>query len=119
MVRDVLPLLLEVPAVTVCPFSERSRGSERCTRFILSSAIEIRVRTIRARRPGGGEVLVDEYWTMVDHSPRHDGSDYLPGPRGLALRTGSTVQRLDECTFQITSTAEVLVALGEVSPFES
>lgn len=79
--------------------------------------MEIRVRSTRARRPGGGEVLVDEYWEMVDHSARYDGSDYLPGSRRLALRTGEPVIRLDEIAFQVVATAEVLIALGEVSPF--
>lgn len=37
----------------------------------------------------------------------------------LALRTGATLQGLDECTFPVTSTSEVLAALGEVSPFEA
>lgn len=81
--------------------------------------MEIRVRTTRARRPGGSEVLIDEYWTMVDHSPRHDGSNFLPGPKRLALRTGETVHKLDEFAFQIAATAEVLIALGEVSPLET
>ena len=61
-------------------------------------------------------MLVDEYCEFVDMSPRRSGTDYLPGPKRLALRTGEPVTLLDEITLQNARTGEVLRLIGKVSP---
>jgi hypothetical protein len=70
--------------------------------------MEILSRTHRASRPGGTQVVVNEYWQMVDHSPRRNGTDWLPGPKRFALETGEVVRRVDEYTFQVVNTGEIL-----------
>lgn len=70
--------------------------------------MEILARTHRATRPGGAEAVVNEYWQMVDHSPRRNGTDWLPGPKRFALATGEAVHRVDEYTFQVARTGEIL-----------
>lgn len=55
-------------------------------------------------RPGvrvEAKALVHKCWKMVDHSPRQDGSDWLPGGKRFALTTGESVRRVDEIAFQI------------------
>jgi len=78
--------------------------------------MEVLVRTLRAKRPNGGEVLIDEYWDFVDMSPRQSGTDYVPGMKHFVLRTGEPVSVLDEGVLQNGRNGEVLVVLGEVSP---
>ena len=70
--------------------------------------MEILARTHRASRPGGTQVVVNEYWQMVDHSPRRNGTDWLPEPKRFALETGEVLRRVDEYTFQVIRTGEVL-----------
>jgi hypothetical protein len=70
--------------------------------------MEILARTHRARRAGGAEVVLNEYWQMVDHSPRRNGTDWLPGPKRFALETSEGLRRVDEYTFQIVRTGEIL-----------
>lgn len=72
--------------------------------------MEILARTHRATRPGGAEVIVHEYWQMVDHSPRRNGTDWLPGRKRFVLATGEDLRRVDEYTFQIVRTGEILRA---------
>ena len=78
--------------------------------------MDVLVRTIRARRPNGGEVLVDEHWDFVDMSPRQSGTDYVPGQKRFMLRTGEPIRELEEETFQNERTGEILLVLGAVSP---
>lgn len=73
--------------------------------------MEILIHTHRARRPGGTEVVVHEYCRMVDHSPRRDGTDWLPGPKRFALATGEALRRIDEYTFQVIDTGEIVRTL--------
>lgn len=78
--------------------------------------MDVLVRTIRARRPNGREVLVDEYWDFVDMSPRRSGTDYVPGQKRFMLRSGEPIRELEEETLQNGRTGEVLHVLGAVSP---
>ena len=73
--------------------------------------MEILVRTHRARRPGGTEVVIHEYCRMVDHSPRGNGTDWLPGPKRFAIQTGEPLRRVDESTFQVIATGEIVTTL--------
>ena len=70
--------------------------------------MEILTRTHRASRPGGAVVVVNEYWQMVDYSPRRNGTDWLPGPKRFALGTGEVLRRVDEYTFQVVRTGDTL-----------
>ena len=70
--------------------------------------MEILARTHRASRPGGAEVVVNEYWQMVDYSPRRYGTDWLPGPKRFALESGEVLRLVDEFTFQVVRTGEIL-----------
>jgi hypothetical protein len=70
--------------------------------------MEILARTHRPSRPGGTAVVVHEYWQMVDYSPRRNGTDWLPGPKRFSLETGEDVRRVDEYTFQVVRTGEIL-----------
>lgn len=70
--------------------------------------MEVLTRTHKVRRPGGVEVVVREFREMVDHGALRTGTDGLPGGRRYALSDGQEVRRLDEFTFQIISTGEVL-----------
>ena len=72
------------------------------------------MRTFRARRPNGVEVLVDEYWDFIDMSPRQSGTDYVPGMKRFMLRTGEPVSVLGEGTMQNGRNGEVLLVLGEI-----
>ena len=72
--------------------------------------MEILTRTHRASRPGGAVVVVNEYWQMVDHSALRNGTDCLPGPKRFALETGEVLRRVDEYTFQVVRTGEILRA---------
>ena len=96
-------------------------GSRQRARSELGAAsfdkdpMEVLVRTLRARRPNGGELLVDEYWEFVDLSPRQSGTDYVPGMKRFLLRTGEPVSVLDEGVFQNGRNGEVLLVLGQVS----
>ena len=73
--------------------------------------MEVLVRTYRARRPNGVEVLVDEYQEMIDTSARFTGESYAPGGRRFVLRTGETVHKIDEGIYQVARTGEVVMAL--------
>jgi hypothetical protein len=53
---------------------------------------------------------------MVDHSALSNGTDFLPGGRRLALRTGEPVRRIDELVFQLVSTGEILTILSITAP---
>ena len=81
--------------------------------------MEVLVRSYRARRPNGAELLVDEYWDFVDTSPRFTGTSFVPGMKRLALRSGGDVRQLDETTFQLASTGELLTDARAVSPLLS
>ena len=81
--------------------------------------MEVLVRSYRARRPNGAEVLVDEYWDFVDTSPRFTGTSYVPGMKRFALRSGGDVRQLDETTFQLASSGELLTDVRPVSPLIS
>ena len=74
------------------------------------------VRILRVKRPTGAEALVDEYCEFVDMSLRRTGTDYLPGPKRLALRTGGAINVIDELTLQDARSGEVLRVLEAVSP---
>ena len=78
--------------------------------------MEVLVRTLRAKRPDGGEVMVDEYWDFVDMSPRRSGTDYVPGQKRFMLRSGEPIRELEEETLQNGRTGEILLVLGAVSP---
>lgn len=81
--------------------------------------MEVLVRTYRARRRDGTELLIDEFWDFVDTSPRFTGTGYVPGMKRLALRSGGGVHELDETTFQLASTGELLTDVCPVSPLTS
>ena len=66
------------------------------------------MRTYRTKRPDGAELLVDEFWDFVDTSPRFTGDNYVPGMKRLALRSGGEIRQLDEATFQLVSSGELL-----------
>lgn len=70
--------------------------------------MEVEIRSHHTRRPGGGEVLVHEWWEMVDHSALRTGTDMVPGGRRYALAGNDEVRRLDEVTFQVVATGEIL-----------
>jgi hypothetical protein len=70
------------------------------------------VRTHRTQRPGGGFAVVNEFWEMVDHSPLRNGIDWLPGGRRYALQSGEPVRAVDEITFQLVATGEILRLLN-------
>ena len=53
-------------------------------------------------------MIVNEYWQMVDHSPLRNGTDWLPGPKRFALENGEVLRRVDEFTFQVVRTGEML-----------
>lgn len=72
--------------------------------------VEVLMRTFRAKRPGGAEVSIAEYWTMVDTSPRFDGSNMVPAGKRYALTTGEPLRKVDEGVFQLTATGEVLIS---------
>ncbi len=74
--------------------------------------VEVLVRTHRAKRPSGAEVLIHEYWEMVDTGPAGSGTNYLPGMKRLALPTGEIVRELDQGFFQLAATGEILRAVG-------
>ena len=78
--------------------------------------MEVLIRSYRARRPNGAELLVDEFWDFVDTSSRFTGTSYVPGMKRLALRSGGDVRQLDETTFQLASTGELLTDAHPVSP---
>ena len=48
---------------------------------------------------------------MVDHSPRLNGTDWLPGPKRFALHSGEVLRRIGDYTFQIIDTGEIVRAL--------
>ena len=73
--------------------------------------MELLIRTHQAKRPDGTPILVQEFWTMVDHSALRNGTDWLPGPKRFALSTGGAVRKIDETTFQIAATGQVLTTL--------
>ena len=49
-------------------------------------------------------------------SLRRTGTDYLPGPKRLALRTGGAINVIDELTLQDARSGEVLRVLEAVKP---
>lgn len=73
--------------------------------------MEILIRTHRASRPGRTEVVVYEFCQMVDHSPRRNGTDWLPGPKRFVLQSGEALRRIDDYTFQIIDTGEIVRTL--------
>ena len=81
--------------------------------------MEVLVRTYRARRPNGAELLIDEYWDFVDTSPLFSGTSYIPGGKRLSARAGGEVRQLDETTFQLVRSAEILTGIEVVSPLTS
>ena len=70
--------------------------------------MEILARSHPASRRDGSPVQVNEYWQMVDYSPRRNGTDWLPGPKRFALEDGDALRRVDEYTFQVVRTDEIL-----------
>jgi len=78
--------------------------------------MEVHVRSFKTRRPGGGLLVVDEFWEMVDHSPLSNGSDYLPGGKRFAVKGGEAVRRVDEAVFQLVSNGEILTVLSIAPP---
>ena len=81
--------------------------------------MEVLVRTYRARRPNGAELLIDEYWDFVDTSPLFSGTSYVPGMKRLAARSGGEVRTLDESTLQLVESGEILTDVQPVSPLAS
>ena len=47
---------------------------------------------------------------FLDHSPLRNGTDWIPGPKRFALETGEGLRRVDEYTFQVVRTGEILRA---------
>jgi hypothetical protein len=88
----------------------------RTAQFDSACRMEVHVRTFRVRRPNGADTLVDEIQEFVDVSPRRNGTDHIPGPKRLALRTGEPIYRVDELTLQNARDGEVLRIIEEVSP---
>lgn len=78
--------------------------------------VEVLVRTFWATRPNGSRLLVDEFWDFVDMSPRFTGTNYVPGMRRLASRDGGEVRQIDDDTFQLISSGEILTDVCPVSP---
>lgn len=70
--------------------------------------MEVLVRTFRTTTHRGDEVLANEYWEMVDHSPFANGTGWLPGPRRYRLSTGEPLRWIDETTFQVEVTGQIL-----------
>lgn len=78
--------------------------------------MEVLVRTYWAKRPSGARLLVDEFWDFVDMSPRFVGTNYVPGMKRFASREGGDVRQIDDDTFQLVSSGEILTDVCPVSP---
>lgn len=78
--------------------------------------MDVLVRTYRTKRPNGADLLVDEYWDFVDISPRFTGTSYVPGMKRFASREEGDVRQIDDATFQLVSTGDILTDVCPVSP---
>ena len=78
--------------------------------------MEVLVRTYWVKRPGGARLLVDEFWDFVDTSLTFTGTSYVPGMKRLASREGDDVRQIDDVTFQLVSSGEILTDVRPVSP---
>lgn len=72
--------------------------------------MERKVRTMEALRPDGSAVKIFAYRQFFDIETNDFGRERVLGSLQLRLADGTAVRRVDNRTFEITDTAEVLKA---------
>lgn len=70
------------------------------------------VRTIRAQGADGAVVTINEYQEYIDTTSISDTStQWTPGLKRLQLSNGGAVNFVNETTFEIVATGEVVTAI--------
>lgn len=72
--------------------------------------MESKVRTIKAQKPNGAVMEIDEWQEFVEVTSKDSPTrEYIPGLKRYTLRLGGgAVNFVDDKTFKVVSTGEVL-----------
>lgn len=72
--------------------------------------MERKVGSFKAQRPNGAVVIIDEYQEFIDATSKDSATrEWMPGLKRLELRgTGGAVNFIDEKTFKVVATGEML-----------
>lgn len=74
--------------------------------------MERKIGSIRVKTDKGLEVVIDEYQEFIDGRSKEDTREvWLPGLKRLELRDGGAVNFIDENTFQVVSTGQILTTI--------